>query len=71
MSFASDLATIGWSARQLAERAGCGHNLAANWVQGAREAPAAVAEWVARLAEAVRALPAPKWREAGRNGDAF
>ena len=59
----SCLAAIGWSQRGLADQLDCDERRVRRWASGVYEVPAVVAEWLERLAEGHRQLPAPRdWR---------
>ena len=59
------LQTIGWSERELAARLGAHRNTVNDWANDRRKPPQIVLEWLASLAVAHEARPAPEWRVAG------
>ena len=61
---ATDLETLGWSARHLARELGCSVTMVLGWARGRTPTPAPVASWVGRLAAARRESPPPEgdWR---------
>lgn len=57
------LDTLHWRAAALAYEARCDESLARKWLSGVTPIPPAIADWLAQLEAAHRALPAPKnWR---------
>lgn len=55
---------IGWSQRQIAGLVQCDPKTASNWGRGERECPAAILEWLERVAHALRTdLKAPDYNK--------
>ena len=61
---ATNLGTLGWSARHLARELGCSVTMVLGWARGRTPTPAPVASWVGHLAAARRDNPPPEgdWR---------
>lgn len=56
------LTRIGWPQTELADRLGVNRRTVRRWTAGQNETPAAVLAWLARVADAVDAMPPPgKW----------
>lgn len=63
-SLRDNLEMIGWSNIHLAEQLGCSEMLIRKWHAAPEKTPPTVARWIAQLAAAHMALPAPTdWRQ--------
>lgn len=64
--FRECLTLLRWSQRGLAEALECDDRLVRRWASGDADIPPSVAAWLAALADAHAALPAPTgWRTRG------
>jgi ribosome-binding protein aMBF1 (putative translation factor) len=62
-AFRAALDMIGWSQRGLADHLACDDRMVRRWASGEMTVPEPIGRWLARLAKAHAAAPAPDdWR---------